>query len=184
MCEAPAGGEEGWTGAVERMTVDRLVKLLRAAVPEWLERDVGQMQEALGLADLQGNELMKFRWELAFLCMHATLIACNQITPEDKAEAVRAAYQVQFRRDLQDTGMPTSAIAQLINTWNRRCAEYNAASMIETGPGPIAHISNVAVKNIFGEPKEDIYAVFAVTSFYGPFLMMITEVIQNVEVRD
>ena len=166
------------------MTRDDLVKCLHSTASEWMERTRDQTQEALGLADLQGHELMKFRWELFFLCMHATLMGCDLIIPKEKAESVRTAYLTHFRQALLSSGMNTTAIAQLINTWNRRYDEYNAAFLNTSGLGPVAHISNVAVENIFGEPKEDIYAVVAVTGFYGPFIQMVFEFIQGIEVQD
>ncbi len=58
-----------------------------------------------------------------------------------------------------------------------------SAFLNTSGLGPVAHISNVAVENIFGEPKEDIYAVVAVTGFYGPFMQMVFEFIQGIEVE-
>ncbi len=183
MCEAPAGGEGEGTGVVERMTIDDLVNCLHSTASQWMERTREQTREALGLADLQEHELMKFRWELFFLCMHATLMGCDLITPKEKAESVRTAYLTYFRQWLQGSGMHTTAITQLINTWNRRYDEYSAAFLITSDPGPIAHISKIAVENIFGEPKEDAFAVFAVTSFYGPFLQMVFDLLERVEVE-
>lgn len=90
-----------------------------------------QIQEQFHLSHIRGDDLIHFRWELAFLCMHATLIACCKANHGPgraaRRQALCEAFLSSVHQVLAASEMEQGAVDEIIETWSARYAQYDAA---------------------------------------------------------